>query len=109
MLTRLSVAQTGRGLRVSRWEVGPNKEKKCMAAPPYLQPLHLHHLVFDSILQGGQDSQLPVDLDLHVSDPLVQILGQVVVAVVTVWRKRSSVSWATTCFCSVKQMTAKVM
>lgn len=63
-----------------------------MVVPPYLQPLHLHHLVFDAILQGGQDPQLPVDLDLHVCDPLTQILGQVVVGVVTVWRKRSIMS-----------------
>lgn len=53
----------------------------------YLQSLHLHHLVFDSILQGSQDPQLAVDLDLHVCDPLTQILGQVVVVVVVTWWK----------------------
>lgn len=53
----------------------------------YLQSLHLHHLVFYSILQGSQDPQLAVDLDLHVCDPLTQILGQVVVVVVVTWWK----------------------
>lgn len=52
---------------------------------PYLQLLHVSDLVFDSILQGGQDPQLSVDLDLHVCDSLAQILGQVVVAVIATW------------------------
>lgn len=57
---------------------------------PYLHPLHLDDLVFDSILQGGQDPQLSVDLDFHVSDSLTQILGQVVVVVAgTWWKKRT--------------------
>lgn len=49
----------------------------------YLQPLHFVDLVFDSFLQGRQDPQLSVYLDLHVGDSLAQTLGQVVEVVVT--------------------------
>lgn len=55
--------------------------------PPYLQPLHVGDLVLDPVLQGGQDPQLSVDPDLHVRDPLTQILGQVVEAAVLTWWK----------------------
>ncbi len=48
----------------------------------HLHSLHLDDLVFDAILQGGQDPQLSVDLDFHVCDSLTQILGQVVVVVI---------------------------
>lgn len=58
---------------------------------PYLQPLHLGDLVFDPILQGRQDLHLPVDPDLHVHDPLTEILGQVVVVVVVSWWKKTRV------------------
>lgn len=59
----------------------------------YLQPLHAADLVFDSILQGGQDPQLLVDLYLHLCDSSIEILGQLVVVLVATWWEKCGGVW----------------
>lgn len=61
---------------------------------PHLKSLHVHNLVPDPLLQGGQGLQLRVDLYLHIIDVLTQILGQSVIVVVAPWLETF---WSTFC------------
>ncbi len=59
----------------------------------YIQPLDVQDLVPDFVLQGGQDPQLSVDLDLHLCDSPAEVLGQVIVVVVATWWKNRRNMW----------------